>query len=91
MSTEKRAPLFKLEDVKCAMKTQGRSCSDEDARKALHFIDAKIASGELMVVKWVKVIQPDELVSMWFCSECNWRNAPFHYAFCPGCGNPIAK
>ncbi len=87
MSTEKCAPLFKLEDVKCAMKTQGRSCSDEDARKALHFIDAKIASGELRAVKTVGINVLGE------CTECGW-DADYRYPFstcCPGCGNPIAK
>ena len=92
MSNEKRAPLFKLEDVKCAMKAQGWSCSDEEARKALHFIDAKITSGELRVVE--KATNVEGKSYSWWCSVCNWSDdqtpeRPLN--FCPGCGNPIAK
>jgi len=53
--------------------------------------EAKITSGELRAVKKATLIQPDELVPLWFCSECDWRNTPSHYAHCPGCGAQIVK
>lgn len=71
-----RAPMFKLEDVKCAMKAQGWSCSDDEARKALHFIEAKITSGELLTREQAKKMAEDavedykdELASEWLDIE----------------------
>ena len=61
------------------------------SRQVRDFYEAKITSGELRAVKKATLIQPDELVPLWFCSECDWRNTPSHYAHCPGCGAQIVK
>jgi len=61
------------------------------AEDALQAVQAKITSGELVVVKMAALVYKEDHPSDWWCSECDWRSTPSHYAFCPGCGAKIVK
>lgn len=60
----------------------------------MDFYEAKITSGELMVVKTVTHDERDSLI---YCSGCDW-SAPWEVEslspnmnFCPGCGAKIIE
>lgn len=60
-------------------------------RNVRRFYEDLITDGKLREAMMVVVVQPDPLVPMWSCSLCDWRNAPSHYTYCPGCGNKIKR
>lgn len=68
---------------------QAHEGTEEEAKWYAEMLDKAFA--KLRVVEEVELIQPESLVPMWFCSHCDWRNAPSHYTFCPGCGNKIKR
>ena len=63
-------------------------------KQARDFYEAKIASGELMVVKTATIYREDVC---WFCSECNAgtfdsvQSSPVAGSFCTHCGAKIIE
>lgn len=87
-TTPKRYTRFELMDttgrvvVHCG---NTQSLEQDECRTLKVFIDQPAR------VKDAELIQAEPLVPMWFCSHCDWRNAPSHYTFCPGCGSKIKR
>lgn len=92
MSTTPRPPLLSDEELQ-TMSGHGEMTSWEKyvGEAVRDFYEHLITDGKLREAMMVVVVQPDPLVPMWSCSLCDWRNAPSHYTYCPGCGNKIKR
>lgn len=93
--TTQREPLLSgadMVEMYYANSKYGGVGASVDALNAVRdFYEAKITSWELRVVEEVELVYKEEHPTEWWCSICDWRGVPSHYAFCPGCGNKIKR
>lgn len=101
MSEEKPAPMLSLEDIWRIMVNEGEGNNARAGKlmaKVRDFYEAKIASGELIVVKTAVVeLVPNNYDCMLTCTGCR-DGVPYYLLeefdemnFCPSCGAKVMK
>ena len=95
--SEEREPILSDQELTAITKrypeVNGDTSTSYDAGDEIRdWYEAKITSGELMVVRTVTGQTKGNHEGMWLhCSGCNEVWSTNAYAHCPGCGAKIAK